>query len=495
MHRSGNIAVFDVGKTNAKVLVIDARASKVLAVRRMENTVIDAAPYPHFDTDGLWDFLLQRLAELGQELQISGIMPTCHGAAAAFIGADGELAVPVLDYEHGGPDERRSAYSALTSPFADSGSPSLPGGLNLGAQIDWLMERTPRMRGNLSAILTYPQYWSYRLSGLMAGEASYLGAHTDLWLPGENTYSGLPDKLGVASLLKPVVPAWKALGTVRPEIAAKTGLPPETLVHCGVHDTNATLYPHLRDRRGPFALVSTGTWIVCMAVGGNMRGLDPDRDTLVNVDVFGRAVPSAKFMGGREFEILTKERDINSLTPDPESVLQRSIMVLPAVVRGSGPFPGHRHQWASASGPDDAGSWSGGEALSAASYYAALMTAECLSMIGGSPRYGPIVVEGPFAGNSDYLAMLQAVTGRQVLRAQVSVEGTALGAAALALRAYEPAAATGPELTGPETTGPETTGPEITKWGEEVPAALAARLRSYASEWRRRTSEQQAGNH
>nr|WP_245680290.1 hypothetical protein [Brucella inopinata] len=45
--------------------------------------------------------------------------------------------------------------------------------------------------------------------------------------------------------------------------------------------------------------------MVSFAVGGNLDGLDPKRDTLANVDAYGRAVPSARYMGGREFDIMT----------------------------------------------------------------------------------------------------------------------------------------------------------------------------------------------
>ena len=41
-------------------------------------------------------------------------------------------------------------------------------------------------------------------------------------------------------------------------------------------------------------MVSTGTWVVLFAVGGDLDHLDPARDTLANVDALGRAVPSAR---------------------------------------------------------------------------------------------------------------------------------------------------------------------------------------------------------
>ena len=53
-----------------------------------------------------------------------------------------------------------------------------------------------------------------------------------------------------------------------------------------------------------FPVVSTGTWVIAMTVGGDKVALDPSRDTLVNVNGLGEPVPSARFMGGREYEII-----------------------------------------------------------------------------------------------------------------------------------------------------------------------------------------------
>jgi len=97
-------------------------------------------------------------------------------------------------------------------------------------------------------------------------------------------------------------------------------------------------------------------------------------------------------------------------------------MLLPAVERATGPFQGRRMSWQGAE--PVAGS---GVRAVALSFYLALMTDECLSLTGA---IGPTVVEGPFARNAHYLAMLRAATGRPVLRSQ-SATGTSVGAALL----------------------------------------------------------------
>ena len=97
----------------------------------------------------------------------------------------------------------------------------------------------------------------------------------------------------------PARPATDILGTIRPEIAARTGLPTSIPVYVGIHDSNASLLPHLLGSKPPFSVISTGTWVIAMSVGGKEVALDPKRDTLINVNAFGNPVPSARFMGGR----------------------------------------------------------------------------------------------------------------------------------------------------------------------------------------------------
>ena len=273
--------------------------------------------------------------------------------------------------------------------------------------------------------MTYPQYWAFRLTGVAANELTSLGCHTDLWRPREGTYSSLVDTLGIRGLMAPLHSAFDALGPVLPEIARKIRLAKPILVHCGIHDSNASLLPHLVGRKPPFAVVSTGTWVVNFAVGVDIDHLDAARDTLANVDAYGRAVPSSRFMGGREFEMLTAElgqHDPESALAAMPKVIEEQIMLLPNLAAGSGPFPGRERRWI-----NDAGA-STDERWAAACLYLALMTDTCLGLIGAK---GPVLVEGPFAANRAYLAALASLLGRDLIALPGST-GTSQGAALLA---------------------------------------------------------------
>ncbi len=415
------VAVFDVGKTNAKLAIVDTDTMTERAVRKTVNTVLRNSLYPHFDMDGLWSFFLASLRELNAEFPVSAISITTHGASAALVKRDGSLALPVLDYEHAGPEETRNEYNAMRPPFSETFSPRLPNGLNLGAQLFWQQMRFPEQFNGAAHILALPQYWAMRMTGIAASEATSLGCHTDLWNPATGNFSSMVGERGWKHLFPEVRSAFDALGPLHPDICAQTGVKPGTPVHCGIHDSNASLLPHLMSRRPPFSVVSTGTWVVVLASGGDVQHLDPARDTLANSDAFGHPVASARFMGGREFEMLTAV-NAEYASSALNEVLEKPVFLLPSVESGSGPFPGREAKWLpEAPAPN--------LVAATASLYLGMMTATLLALTGAK---GEIIVEGPFAKNQAYLDMLCVATGRPVL-ISTSSTGTSIGSAILAM--------------------------------------------------------------
>ncbi|MBB3146779.1 sugar (pentulose or hexulose) kinase [Phyllobacterium trifolii] len=421
MSDSRRIAVMDVGKTNAKVVVVDAATGQEIASRSTQNRVAKDGPYPHYDVEALWAFFVDTLTMFAQSPGFDAISVTAHGAAAAVLG-DNDLAMPVIDYEHVYPDEVRAAYAALRPDFAETRSPLLSGGLNVGAQIHYQKTQFPAEFSAAKTIVTYAQYWVWRLTGIAVNEVTSLGCHTDLWNPQAGEYSSLVDTLEFRSLLAPIRSAFDRIGDLREPLARQIGVVKPIPVHCGIHDSNASLLPHLISRTSPFSVVSTGTWVVSFAVGGRLDQLDPARDTLANVDAYGKAVPSARFMGGREFDLLTGGSTFEPDADTLDQVIREQFMILPSIVQGSGPYP--------AQDPIrlNAASRSSLEQNTAASLYAALMTNTCLELIGAA---GPTIVEGPFSRNLTYLSALRSLTGREIIASPGST-GTSLGAALLA---------------------------------------------------------------
>lgn len=360
------VLVLDVGKTHAKLTLVSLEGAP--AVTRVR---ANPPAGPALDAAGIESWLFAAMAELGELAEIVAIVPVAHGAAAALVDAD-SLAAPVLDYEATPPADTADAYEAERDPFERTLSPRLPGGLNLGVQ---LMGQESLIEDG-AQILPWPQYWAFRLSGEKASEVTSLGCHTDLWFPREGTWSDMARRRGWARRFAPLRRAGEVLGRLRGEVAGATRLPPSCEVLCGLHDSNASLLAARAQSAlagRPFCLVSTGTWFVVMQSGSSHSPrLDESEGALGNVDVEGALVPTARFMGGREFAAMT-----------------------------------------------------GG---ARASHSLAEKTAACVALIGGK---GPLVVEGRFAADRAFIAALAALRPREPVLRLGDADGVAIGAARL----------------------------------------------------------------
>jgi len=419
---TGSVAVFDLGKTNIKLVVFD-RMGQVLAERSEPNAPLGAdadCPYLHLDSERAWRFLLTSLMDLGAKHPVDAVSITTHGAAGALVTDDG-LALPPMDYEFDGFPAVDADYDAQRPPFEETLSPKVPRGLNLARQIFYLERKFPKEFARARAFLTYPQYFGWRLGGAMASEVTSLGAHTDLWRPNEGRLSSLVEKRGWTRLFPPLRRAWETLGALKPEVAAATGLSPSVRIVCGAHDSNASLAPHLAARRDPFTVISTGTWVIIMAIGGK-GPLDPKCDMLANVDVRGVPVPTARFMGGREFSVLAGDAKAEAHAADIAGVVASGAMAVPAFSDQGGPFAGRTGRIDGERPETPAGR------TALATLYAAVMTAHMLDLL---QARGDLIVEGGFNRSPAFAGVLAALMpDRNVVIAPTS--GAAAGAAMLA---------------------------------------------------------------
>ena len=138
--RESCAVVVDVGKTLAKVSLWSADG-RMLDRQVRPNQFCGLDGIARLDARGIAAWLPGALARYAQH-PVAAIIPVAHGAGIVAI-REGELAFPPLDYEAEPPPEIRRAYRAERDPFHLTGSPALPAGLNLGAQLYWLEQRDP----------------------------------------------------------------------------------------------------------------------------------------------------------------------------------------------------------------------------------------------------------------------------------------------------------------------------------------------------------------
>jgi len=424
------VAVIDLGKTTSKVTLVDTKNAQELAVIKQAAATDSTTAYLSLDHNAIETFVVESLTQLSAQTRIDAITVTTHGATVALLDAEGKLALPVLDYECVEVDETRSEYEEHRDCFSVTGSPALPGGLNVGAQLFWQQRQHSALFSNATTLLTWPQYWVFLMTGEKHNDLTSLGCHTDLYNPYQKRYSSLVERMHWQALLPPTKRSGEYSGVLKLAVAAKAGLSENTPVHAGIHDSNASLVPHLISRTAPLSVVSTGTWFIVMAMGGLSRPLSESQDTLTNVNAFGDSVPSARFMGGRERELL------NASSPVTEADLDRILthidtaaVLMPSVVTRTGPYPDLQNLWLGQTPEDNTA-----DKNCVVAFYLALMTHECMTLIGSA---GPTFVEGPLAQDTVFLRMLAVVSNRDVYYSE-SVTGTSVGAAMLIQKPLTP---------------------------------------------------------
>jgi sugar (pentulose or hexulose) kinase len=239
-------------------------------------------------------------------------------------------------------------------------------------------------------------------------------------------------KAGWADRFAPTRKAWDAVGFLRTELARETGLSPQVPVLAGLHDSNAALLAAAgfdEIMRSDATVLSTGTWFVAMRLAKApvaTTGPAGGRDCLTNVDPFGHPVPSARFMGGREIEMVievdTRQVDIKpdqpALVAHVPTVVANGAMLLPTQTPGCGPFPDREARWINR--PSD---WI--ELRTAACLYAALVADKSLDLIGSRDH---LLVEGRFAEAEVFVRALASLRPKTKVFIANAHNDVALGA-------------------------------------------------------------------
>jgi len=420
-----SVLVFDIGKTHVKVTLLDMTGVQ-LYQNRTSNKVRDTYPYASHDINHIWTWFIAELSKLAGQYHITSISIATHGATAALVGSKtGELLLPIMDYEFKSYPVDLPDYASLRPPFDMTGSPEFPAGLNLGRQLHWQCQILSADLIKSAALLLYPQYWAWRLTGILSSEVTSLGCHTDLWNVKTNSPSPLLETLGLQNALPPMSKAWEPLGKVALEIAAETGLNSDCLVYPGVHDSNAGYLPMLRrpkDLRP--TVISSGTWTIIMDSQAKVDGLDSAKDMLVNIDAEGSALITARYMGGREFGLICERFNTDIATTftdeDIQTIIESNTLILPSFCQGTGPYPDKVGRVVFENGPIEI------NGKAAATLYSALMVTDILKRL--SPdSVSDILVEGSFASNSVLCGLIAALNPKRKLRIQNRGNGVTEG--------------------------------------------------------------------
>jgi L-fuculokinase len=462
------IAVIDIGMTNKKVALYDRNLMMLDSVSRTFDPVMVDGLETH-DLAGMEAWFLDALATFGKRFPIGAIAVTTHGATMVCVGEDGKVCAPCVYYTHEpGPEFQERFYRLVGDRRelqASTGTPPLSAMINPSKGLFFLQERFPDAFARTRVALNYPQYWGYRLTGLTGAEGTYTGCHSYLWDWKGERYSSVADALGIAGKLPfPLKDSWDVLGRLKREIAQRTGLSRDVVVTMGIHDSNASLLPHLAKRGGgDFILNSTGTWCVLMHPQDSFGFEAGELGKIVffNRSAYNKPVKTAIFLGGMEYEAWSKAIAASrgpaggARLPEPDEadyravVREASAFILPELVPGSGQFPGSMPRAVEGGASYALADIEAGralppffanesKALAALNLSLAIQTLVALERA-GLGRATSVFTEGGFRKNSGYNAILATALGADGGRAFLTdiAEATSLGAAMTAEAALE----------------------------------------------------------
>ena len=419
------VAVVDIGATNSKVALFDAGLHEI-ARRKTETVHHEGPPYRHVDAQRIVAFAIGAIGELDRVLPVDLIVVSAFGSTLGCVDETGALATPIMDYLAEPPAEIAEGYAKIAPPFAETFCNTWPAALSLGRQLFWLETAFPEAFARVRSIMTWSQYLAFRLGGRQTCEVTALGAFSQLLDVLNGDFSSVVRRRGWVDRFAPLTRAWEDIGELRPEFRPPT-FSGRGRILCGVHDSDANYLRYLAAGLNELALLSTGTFIIGFESQADILRLDPDRETFSFTNVFGRPIGCCGFFGGGEFDKLLAGASPSAASAmDIEAIIARSVFALPSFSDTGGPVAGSgnrgRIEGSFSDGP--------GQRASLATLYTALMTSEALDAL---ESRSPIVIDGPFARNDLYCSLLAALRPRQRVASSLLQEGTAAGAAVLAL--------------------------------------------------------------
>lgn len=254
------IAVFDIGKTNKKILLFDENLQLAYQKEEKFKTTVDEDGEECDDLPLMEEWMKTTLEELitGDEYDVKAVNFSTYGASLAFIDKAGKRLTPIYNYLKDIPasiqEDLFAKYGGEAEFCRRTASPALGLMLNSGIQMLWLKQQRADVFAQAESIVHFPQYLSYVLTGKIVSESTSIGCHTFLWDYDNNTYSQWLKDEGI-QLPEPL----PNTTTVDSKVAGKN-LP----VGIGIHDSSSSLVPYIRGSKEKFLLISTGTWCINM---------------------------------------------------------------------------------------------------------------------------------------------------------------------------------------------------------------------------------------
>ncbi|MFW5770445.1 MAG: FGGY-family carbohydrate kinase [Spirochaetota bacterium] len=290
------IAVFDIGKTNKKILLFNSEMDVVYQHATSFAETIDEDGFHCEDIQALEQWMVRTIQSLlkDERYEIKALNFATYGASLVFLDKNGKRLTPLYNYLKEIPatvaDELFNQYGGAVEFCRSTASPALDGMLNAGVQILWLKEYRKQVYEQVHSILHLPQYFSYLFTGKIVSELTSIGCHTFMWNFDDHRYhQWISDKN---------IPLPKPLANSHTFTVSANNTPLKCGI--GIHDSTASMVPFLAGSDEKFILISSGTWCINM----NPFNTSPltveqlKNDCLAYISTCGESVKSSRIFSG-----------------------------------------------------------------------------------------------------------------------------------------------------------------------------------------------------
>jgi len=306
MSKQNVIAVFDIGKTNKKLLLLNEEYEIVFEQSLKFNEVKDEQGFPCEDVFALTEWIKVSLAAVLSidYAEVKAINFSAYGASFVHIDKKAVPIAPLYNYLKPFPEKLRqqfyNEYGGEMHFSQITASPVL-GNLNSGLQLYRLKYELPALFNEIVCSLHLPQYLSSIFTQKNYSDITSIGCHTALWDFQRNCYHDWVYKENISGKLANIIPSDEVVSSKWNWHILQIGI--------GMHDSSAALIPYLLNFTEPFILLSTGTWNISMNPFNQAKLTEEElrNDCLCYMGYKGNQVKASRLFAGYEHEAQTKK--------------------------------------------------------------------------------------------------------------------------------------------------------------------------------------------
>jgi rhamnulokinase len=265
MNAARNIVAVDLGAESGRVVLCQWTGDEgtLEEIHRFPNGPHQEDGHLVWDTERLWQEILKGLRAAATKTQGQVASLGIDGWGVDYVlldGAGNRLGHAYCYRDARNLPQMERAYAMIPKRriYEITGIQFMP--LNTVFQLLAHVAEFPAEWERAALFLNLPEYYQFRLSGVLAAEYTEASTTQLLDVRTKSWSKELADALGL-SLVKfpPIVDAGTVLGKLRPDLAQELGLPHTQVIAPACHDTGSAVagipFPH-----DGLAFISSGTW-------------------------------------------------------------------------------------------------------------------------------------------------------------------------------------------------------------------------------------------